>query len=133
MAGGLAASFAAFPALAPYAGALGITLVVLVITYLTLIFGELVPKRIALNNPEDIASAVSKPMRILSLASAPLVFMLSRSTEAVLGIMRIRESTGSPVTEEEIDIMLEEGNEVGIFAKARTEQVSGVFALGFAS
>jgi putative hemolysin len=127
---GLAASFTAFPALAPYAGALGNTLVVLVITYCTLIFGELVPKRIALNNPEDIASAVSKPMRILSLASAPLVFMLSRSTEAVLGIMGIRESTGSPVTEEEIKIMLEEGTEAGIFEKAELSMVQGVFGLG---
>jgi putative hemolysin len=125
----LAAFFTAFPALAPYAEALGITLVVLVITYCTLIFGELVPKRIALNNPEDIASTVSKPMRILALASAPLVFMLSRSTEAVLGLLRIRESTEPPVTEEEIRIMLEEGTEAGIFEKAELSMVEGVFGL----
>jgi len=126
----LASSFTAFPALAPYAGALAITLVVLVITYCTLVFGEIVPKRIALNNPEDIASAVSKPMRLLSLASAPLVFMLSRSTEAVLRVMRIRESTEPPVTEEEIKIMLEEGTEAGIFEKAELSMVQGVFGLG---
>lgn len=130
VAGGLAASFTTFPTLAPYAEVLSITLVVLVITYLTLIFGELVPKRIALNNPETIASAVSRPMRILSLVSAPLVFVLSRSTEAVLRIMHIRENAEPPVTEDEIKIMLEEGTEAGIFEKAELNMMEGVFDLG---
>jgi putative hemolysin len=130
LAGQLAPSFAAFPVLAPYAEALSITLIVLVITYLTLIFGELVPKRIALNNPEAIASIVARPMRFLSIAAAPLVFILSRSTEVALRILRVQGAEEPPVTEEEIRIMLKEGTETGIFEKAEVSMVEGVFNLG---
>ena len=119
-----------FPLLAPYSDILAITLVVLVITYLTLIFGELVPKHLALNNAENIASSVAKPMRFLSVIASPLVFILSRSTEAVLWIMRVRETKEPPVTEEEIKIMLEEGTEAGVFEKAEMSMVEGVFDLG---
>ncbi len=127
---GLTEYFTAFPSLAPYAEALSITLVVLVITYLTLIFGELVPKRIALNDAEKLAATVAKPMRFLSVIATPLVFVLSRSTEAVLKIMGIRETEEPPVTEEEIKIMLEEGTEAGIFERAELSMVEGVFDLG---
>ena len=119
-----------FPALAPYSGALSITLVVLVITYLTLIFGELVPKRLALNNAEAIASRVAKPMFFLSLIAKPLVIILSHSTETVLRLMRVRKTTGPPVTEEEIKIMLEEGTEAGVFERAELSMIEGVFDIG---
>ena len=119
-----------FPLLAPYSEILAITLVVVVITYLTLIFGELVPKHLALNNAETIASSVAQPMRILSVIASPLVFILSRSTEAVLWVMRVKETKEPPVTEEEIKIMLEEGTEAGIFEKAEMSMVEGVFDLG---
>jgi putative hemolysin len=119
-----------FPLLAPYSEILAIILVVVVITYLTLIFGELVPKHLALNNAENIASSVAKPMRLLSVIASPLVFILSRSTEAVLWIMRVRETREPPVTEEEIKIMLEEGTESGVFEKAEVSMVQGVFDLG---
>ena len=119
-----------FPLLAPYSEILAITLVVVVITYLTLIFGELVPKHLALNNAENIASSVAKPMRLLSVIASPLVFILSHSTEAVLWIMRVRETREPPVTEEEIKIMLEEGTEAGVFEKAEVSMVEGVFDLG---
>lgn len=118
------------PTLAPYSDALGITLVVLVITYLTLIFGELVPKRLALNNAEAIASNVAKPMFFLSLVAKPLVFILSYSTEAVLRLMRVQKINGPPVTEEEIKIMLEEGTEAGVFEKAELSMIEGVFDIG---
>lgn len=127
---GLAVYFTAIPSLAPYDEALSITLVVLVITYLTLIFGELVPKRIALNNAEKLAATVAKPMRLLSVIATPLVFVLSRSTEVVLRTLGIRETEEPPVTEEEIKIMLEEGTEAGIFEKAELSMVEGVFDLG---
>jgi putative hemolysin len=130
LAEGLAEYFTAFPSLAPYAEAMSITLIVLVITYLTLIFGELVPKRIALNNAENLAASVAKPMRFLSVIATPLVFVVSRSTEAVLKIMGIRETEEPPVTEEEIKIMLEEGTEAGIFERAELSMVEGVFDLG---
>jgi len=119
-----------FPLLAPYSEILAITLVVVVITYLTLIFGELVPKHLALNNAETIASSVAQPMRLLSVIASPLVFILSRSTEAVLWVMRVKETKEPPVTEEEIKIMLEEGTEAGIFEKAEMSMVEGVFDLG---
>jgi putative hemolysin len=118
------------PALAPYSNALSITLVVLVITYLTLIFGELFPKRLALNNADAIASNVAKPMFFLSLIAKPLVFILSYSTEAVLRLMRVRKIAGPPVTEEEIKIMLEEGTEAGVFEKAELSMIEGVFDIG---
>jgi putative hemolysin len=126
----LAAYLNEFPLLAPYSEILAITLVVVVITYLTLIFGELVPKHLALNNAETIASSVAQPMRLLSVIASPLVFILSRSTKAVLWVMRVKETHEPPVTEEEIKIMLEEGTEAGVFEKAEMSMVEGVFDLG---
>lgn len=127
---GLAAYFTEFPSLAPYAEMLSVTLVVLVITYLTLVFGELVPKRIALNNAENLAAAIAKPMRLLSRIAGPFVFVLSRSTGLVLRIMGVRATAEPPVTEEEIKILLEEGTEAGIFEKAELSMVKGIFDLG---
>jgi putative hemolysin len=127
---GLAAYLVKFPALAPYSGALSITFVVLIITYMTLIFGELVPKRLALNNAESIASAVAKPMFSLSVIAKPFVRILSSSTEAVLRAMKVRKITGPPVTEEEIKIMLEEGTEAGVFERAELSMIEGVLEIG---
>ena len=129
LAGQLAPSFTVYPVLAPYAEVLSITLIVLVITYLTLIFGELVPKRIALNNPEAIASVVAKPIRFLSVIASPLVFILSRSTEAVLRVLRVQKGEEPPITEEEIKIMIEEGTQAGVFGKSELSMVEGVFDL----
>ncbi|QSZ67809.1 HlyC/CorC family transporter [Methanofollis aquaemaris] len=129
VAAGVAPFFQEIPALAPYSQALSITLVVLVITYLTLIFGELVPKRIALNSAEEIASMVARPMHVLSFVATPIVFVLSRSTEAVLRVMRVKDAAEPPVTEEEIKIMLEEGAEAGVFERSELSMVEGVFAL----
>lgn len=127
---GLAAYLEKFPDLAPYSGALSITLVVLVITYLTLIFGELVPKRLALSNAESIASAIAKPMFSLSILAKPFVIILSHSTEAVLRAMKVRKITGPPVTEEEIKIMLEEGTEAGVFERVELSMIEGVLEIG---
>jgi putative hemolysin len=127
---GLAIYFNGFPSLAPYSDAISITLVVLVITYMTLIFGELVPKRLALNNAEPIASYVAKPMFYLSIIAKPLVIILSHSTEGVLRLLRVRKITGAPVTEEEIKFMLEEGTEAGVFEKAELSMIEGVFDIG---
>ncbi|WP_342677195.1 hemolysin family protein [Methanofollis sp. UBA420] len=126
---GVAPFFQEIPALAPYSEVMSITLVVLVITYLTLIFGELVPKRIALTGAENIASAVARPMQFLSVIATPIVFVLGRSTETVLRVMGIRDAPESPVTEEEIKIMLEEGADAGVFAKSELNMVEGVFDL----
>ncbi len=126
----LAAYLKEIPEIAPYSDLISLTIVVLVITYLTLIFGELVPKRLALNNAENIASVVAKPMQLLSFITAPLVIILSHSTEAMLRVLQFRKITEPPVTEEEIKIMLAEGTEAGIFEKAELRMVEGVFDLG---
>ncbi|HWR25859.1 MAG TPA: hemolysin family protein [Methanosarcina sp.] len=130
IAGGLANDLREFPALASYSDMLSISFVVLGITYLTLVFGELVPKRLALNNAESIASNVSKPMFFLSVIAKPLVIVLSRSTELILRMMKVRKTTGPPVTEEEIKIMLEEGTEAGVFERAELSMIEGVFDIG---
>lgn len=127
---GLAAYLSDFPVIAPYSNALSITLVVLVITYLTLIFGELVPKQLALNKAEAIASKVAKPMLFLSTIARPLVIILSVSTEAALRVMRVQKINGPPVTEEEIKIMFEEGTEAGVFEEAELSMIEGVLEIG---
>jgi putative hemolysin len=103
---------------------------ILIITYLTLILGELVPKRLALNNPEAIASVMSIPMRMLATFGAPIVSLLSFSTETVLRILGIRPSTEPQVTEEEIRVLIEQGTEEGTFEEAEQDMVERVFRLG---
>ncbi|MFA0822537.1 MAG: hemolysin family protein [Methanomethylovorans sp.] len=127
---GLAVYLKNYPLIAPYSNALSITFVVLIITYLTLILGELVPKQVALNKAEAIASKVAKPMLFLSTLARPLVIILSVSTEAVLRIMRVQKLKGPPVTEEEIKIMLEEGTEAGVFEEAELSMIEGVLEIG---
>jgi putative hemolysin len=105
----------AFPGLAPYARAITFGVVVGSITYLTLILGELVPKRLALNGAETVASRVAGPMRFLSTLASPAVWFLGASTDAVLRLLRVRPSAESPVSEREVEILLEEGARAGVF------------------
>ncbi|MBN1433072.1 MAG: HlyC/CorC family transporter, partial [Methanomicrobiaceae archaeon] len=121
--------FVVYPALAPYSEALSVGLVVLTITYLTLVFGELVPKRIALGNAEAIASGVARPMHLLSRVAAPLVFVLSTSTRAVLRLLGVRDDTVTTVSEDEVRFLLEEGTRAGVFEKTEQIMVEGVFDL----
>ncbi len=105
-------------------------LAILIITYLTLIIGELVPKRLALNHPEPIAAVMAIPMRMLSTVTAPIVYLLSASTETVLRVLGIRPSTEPQVTEEEIRVLIEQGTEEGTFEEAEQDMVERVFRLG---
>jgi len=118
------------PFLAPYSQALSLGIVVLSITYLSLIVGELVPKRLALNSPERIAATVAAPMRALSAIAAPVVYLLSASTEAVLRMMGIKPSAEPQITEEEIKVLIEQGTEAGTFEVAEQDMVQRVFRLG---
>lgn len=118
------------PGLALYSQAIAFGLVVVSITYLSLIFGELVPKRLALNNPERIASAVAIPMRMVAVIASPVVHLLSASTELVLRVLGIEQSTEPQVTEEEIKILIEQGTEAGTFEEAEQDMVERVFRLG---
>ncbi|GAB4503030.1 MAG: hemolysin family protein [Anaerolineales bacterium] len=117
------------PALAPYSETLGLTIVVLVITYFSIVVGELVPKRLAIQNPEKIASLAAGPMLIFSKILSPVVRFLSLSTEIVLRLIGIRPSSEPPVTEEEIHVLLDQGTQAGIFEEAEQEMVAGVFRL----
>ena len=90
----------------------------------------LVPKRLALHNAERIACTVAAPMRVLSRIASPAVYLLSISTDAVLRILGIRPAAESPVTEEEINILIEQGMKAGTFEEAERDMVEHVFRLG---
>ena len=117
------------PALASYGEALGVGIIVLIITYLSLIIGELVPKRFALSHPERIAKLVARPMKLLSVTMSPIVHVLSVSTSAVLTLLRMKHPTEPPVTEDEIKVLLDQGTQAGVFEQAEQEIVKRVFKL----
>jgi putative hemolysin len=118
------------PFFAPYSNLISTVVAILIITYLTLIIGELVPKRLALNNPEPIAAFCAIPLRMLSKIGAPAVGLLSYSTDLILRILGIVPSTDPQVTEEEIKVLIEQGTEAGTFEEAEQEMVERVFRLG---
>lgn len=109
---------------------LGFGLVVLGITYLSLVIGELVPKTLALNNAENISALIAKPMRRLSLIATPIVWFLSLSTQGLLRLMGVKPSDEPPVTEDEIKILIEQGTQAGVFTAEEQEIVERVFRLG---
>lgn len=118
------------PAVAAYADSIAITVVVLLISYFSLILGELVPKNLALSNPEGIASALAPPMRFLARLGSPFVRFLTLSTKLVMKLIPVKASNEAPVTEEEIKAMLAQGAAHGTFEEAEQEMVEGVFRLG---
>jgi putative hemolysin len=118
-----------FPAISPYGNAIGIGVTIVSITYLSLILGELVPKRIALAQPERIASFVAGPMRGLSLVGAPAVWLLHVSTERVLRVLGLSGSRETTVTEDEVKSLISEGTLSGIFVPQEKEMIEGVLRL----
>ena len=118
-----------FPLVSPYAEALSVALTLIVLTYFSIVLGELVPKRIGMSYPEVIARAVARPMNILSKAVAPFVWLLSTTSELILKLLRVRSSADA-VTEEEIKAMVQESSEVGEIQKIEHEIVERVFNLG---
>ncbi|PZV15910.1 MAG: hypothetical protein DCF20_09095 [Pseudanabaena sp.] len=123
-------SFETVPFLQPYSKTLSFAVVVGTITYLSLVIGELVPKRLAMSNAEKIACAVAPPMRFLANIGTPVVYLLSISTEALLGLLGIQVTEESQVTEEEIKVMIAQGAESGMFEEAEHDMVERVFRLG---
>ena len=108
-------------------------LVVVIITVLTIIFGELVPKRVGQMYPEQVARLVARPMDWLSLATRPLVLLLTACTNAVLRVLGMHGSSARPVTEEEIAAQLEEGVDAGVIEAQEHQMVRNVFQIGRAS
>jgi putative hemolysin len=117
------------PAIAPHGEGLGLAIVVAVITYLTLVVGELAPKHLALGDPERIALAIARPMRRLAGAAAPLVWLLDTSTTLLLRLVGARPAAGQAVTEEEVRALIAQGTRAGIFAQAERDMLEGVFRL----
>ena len=125
----LAELFKRWPLISPYANSLAFGIVVVLITSLTLLVGELIPKRLALHQPERIAAAISGPMLSVSKLFSPLVWLLGRSTEFVLKMMGIKPTDEPPVTEEEIQLMIDQGTEAGVIEESEQDMVEGIFSL----
>jgi putative hemolysin len=119
-----------FPALGTYARSLSFAIVVILITYFSLILGELVPKRIALSRPELIAARLSWVLQGLARLATPVGWFLSLSSSLVMRLLPIRAGEPAPVTEEEITLMLREATAAGHFQAAETAIVEMVFRLG---
>ena len=125
----LSALLASVPAIAPYAQSLALAIVVIGITFVSIVLGELVPKRIALHNPERIAALLAGPMILVSRLFKPFVWILGKITDVVLKMLGIEPGTEPPVTEEEIQLLIDQGTQAGVFEEAEQDMVEGVFSL----
>ncbi len=122
---------APLPVIGPYARTISLTLVVGVITFFSVVLGELVPKRLALRDPERIAASVARPMNALSRIARPLVRLLTLSTTFFLRLLGIHDTAGeSAVSEEEIRLLVEQGAQAGIFEEAERDMVESIFRFG---
>lgn len=113
----------------PYSEAISVIVVVIVSTYLTLVIGEIVPKVIALNDPEKVSLKVAKSMLVLTEVSRPISFILAKSSSFLLWLMRIENRNDDIVTEEEIELMIKEGREDGTIEEAEEDIIKRVFKL----
>ncbi len=123
----LAVPLKQYESLAPYADNIAFVLVVLVITYFSLVIGELVPKQLALNHAEAIARTVAKPMQWIAKITSPAVRLLSGSTDAILKLFGIKPSDDPQVTEDEVKIMVRQGAQFGVFEEAERHMVENIF------
>src|SRR3970282_522063 len=119
-----------FEVLKPFAHTISVGIFVVVLTFFSLVLGELLPKRIGLNHPEAIAKAVALPMKIVSIITAPFIGRLTHSTEFLLNIMQIKPTADGKVTEEEIKAIIKEGTEVGEVQEIEQDIVERVFHIG---
>jgi putative hemolysin len=119
-----------YPSLYPFANTLAVIIVVIIITFLSLVLGELVPKRVGLTNPEGIAKAVALPMRWLTAVTSPFVWLLTFTSDQLLKLLRIKPSADSKITEEEIKAIIQEGKEGGEIQEIEQDIVERVFSLG---
>jgi len=119
-----------FESLKPYADSISVGIVVVILTFFSLVLGELLPKRIGLNHPEAIAKAVALPMKMVSIITAPFIWLLTISTEFLLKILMIKPSADGKVTEEEIKAIIKEGTEGGEVQEIEQDIVERVFHIG---
>ncbi|MCX7023277.1 MAG: hemolysin family protein [Spirochaetes bacterium] len=130
IAANIGTAIARVPRLAPYARSIGLGIVVLLITFVQIVIGELVPKQIALSRPESIAAGVIRPLRAIQIVFTPIVKVLSFTTGLILKVMGVRERHDHSVTEEEIRVLIREGTREGLFGESEQELVENVFYLG---
>lgn len=114
----------------PYAATVATVIIVIIVTFLSILFGELVPKRIAIMNPEKIAKGIARPIKILSTISYPLVWLLSSLSSGIFKLFNIKPHSDSQVTEEEIKAMINEGSELGAIEEEEKDIIERVFHLG---
>lgn len=125
----LATQIASISPLTPYAQALSLVIIMTGVTYFTLILGELVPKRIAINAPETVTMAVARPMALFAKINTPIIWLMSASTGLVLRILGIRIVDEKPVSEEEIRFLLRQGAQLGTFDAKEPELIDRIFRL----
>ncbi|MCL5428427.1 MAG: hemolysin family protein [Chloroflexi bacterium] len=119
-----------FPVLAPYADQLALLMIVITITYLSLVFGELVPKQLAMRNPERLSIALVRPIQWLGRIAALPIRFLSFSTDLIIGLIGPAASRGPSTSSEEIELLVQQGTAEGIFQISEGAFVSGVFEFG---
>jgi putative hemolysin len=129
VAGRLRTSLEQVPVLASYAEPLSLGAMVILLTYVSLILGELAPKRFALTHPEPIATIIARPMQVLAIVGRPIVYFLSVSTDTLLRLVGVRPVKRPAITLEEIRVMLEEGADEGVFEQTEHELVTNVLNL----
>ncbi len=125
----LAEQLSVIPVIAPYSQGLAFVLIVGLTTYLSLVIGELVPKRLALKNPEAVAVIVAGPMKLLSRLTAPLVRLLTFSTDVLVRLLGVNSNVNASVTEGEVLAMIRHGTLTGIFHRVEPQMVENVFRL----
>jgi len=118
------------PALAGISDSLALVIVVIGITFFSIVIGELVPKRIALHNPERIAAVLARPMLLISRLFSPFVWLVGKATDLFLRLLGIQPGMEPPVTEEEIHLLIDQGKQAGVFEESEQDMVHGVFSLG---
>jgi len=114
---------------APYAQPLSLAIVVVSITYVSLILGELVPKRLALTDPEKIASIIARPMQMIAAIGRPIVWLLSISTDSMVRLLGVRKVNRAAVTMEELKVLIEQGTEEGVLEPSEHEMMTNVLNL----
>lgn len=119
-----------FPAFAPYSEIASTALVVVLITYVSLIVGELVPKRLALIFPETIASKMAAPISTMALVMKPFVLLLTASTSGILKVLGVKDRDGSDVTQEEVESILAEGTSAGLIEPEEQVMIEEILRLG---
>lgn len=119
----------AVPFLQPYARGLALSFVVVVLTYFSVVVGELVPKRLGLLAPETVAAMIASPMTLLARVTRPLVWLLSSSSSLILKVIGAKPGTEAPVSNDEINVLMEQGAEAGVFHESEQAIVSNVLRL----